>query len=259
MEHSILLAPDAAGQGLGRALLTAVEDHARGAGAHTLIGGVSAENAAGRAFHARMGYAEAAILRDVGWKFGRYIDLVLMQKFLADSRGAPRYAAPMSIWTRIADALSALATGEALSVVFDRLRAPPETVGRLHHRGHRAWRQDGQGRRQGHARRGDRLPPHLHHSPRRRGERRPRLQPRPAGRGGVRRLCPQDPRGCSRRRHATCWSTCWRGCSRSRSPTAPTTRAKMPSLPRSPRIFGLGEPLLPHRARALVRCAARPL
>jgi phosphinothricin acetyltransferase len=81
-EHSILLAPDAAGQGLGRALLTAVEDHARGAGVHTLFGGVSAENAAGRAFHARMGYAEAAILRDVGWKFGRYIDLVLMQKIL---------------------------------------------------------------------------------------------------------------------------------------------------------------------------------
>jgi DnaJ like chaperone protein len=33
---------------------------------------------------------------------------------------------PMSLWTRIADALSALAGGEGLSVVFDRLRAPPE-------------------------------------------------------------------------------------------------------------------------------------
>lgn len=32
----------------------------------------------------------------------------------------------MSIWTRIADALSALAVGEALSAIFDRLRAPPE-------------------------------------------------------------------------------------------------------------------------------------
>jgi phosphinothricin acetyltransferase len=82
-EHSILLAPGAVGGGLGRALLTAVEDHARAAGAHSLFGGVSAENAAGRAFHARMGYAEAAVLRDVGWKFGRYIDLVLMQKFLS--------------------------------------------------------------------------------------------------------------------------------------------------------------------------------
>jgi phosphinothricin acetyltransferase len=81
-EHSILLAPDAMGGGIGRALLGAVEDHARNSGVHTLFGGVSAENAAGRAFHLRMGYAQAAILRDVGWKFGRYIDLVLMQKIL---------------------------------------------------------------------------------------------------------------------------------------------------------------------------------
>jgi DnaJ like chaperone protein len=33
---------------------------------------------------------------------------------------------PMSIWTRIADALSALASGEGLSALFDRLRPPPE-------------------------------------------------------------------------------------------------------------------------------------
>ena len=33
---------------------------------------------------------------------------------------------PMSIWSRISDALSALAAGESLSVVFDRLRSPPE-------------------------------------------------------------------------------------------------------------------------------------
>jgi DnaJ like chaperone protein len=33
---------------------------------------------------------------------------------------------PMSIWTRIADALSALASGEGLSALFDRLRTPPE-------------------------------------------------------------------------------------------------------------------------------------
>lgn len=37
-----------------------------------------------------------------------------------------RYGATMSIWTRIADVLSALASGEALSDIFDRLRAPPE-------------------------------------------------------------------------------------------------------------------------------------
>lgn len=82
MEHTILLSPAARGNGTGRALLGAVEAHARAGGAHCLFAGVSAENAEGRAFHARMGYAEAAILREVGFKFGRYMDLVLMQKFL---------------------------------------------------------------------------------------------------------------------------------------------------------------------------------
>ncbi len=42
--------------------------------------------------------------------------------------------------------------------------APPETSVGFHHRGDRAWGQDGQGRRRGDARRGDRLPPRLHHS-----------------------------------------------------------------------------------------------
>lgn len=83
MEHTILLAPEAQGTGLGRALLTAIENHARAAGAISLFAGVSAENPAGRAFHARMGYAEVAILQRVGFKFGRAMDLVLMQKFLS--------------------------------------------------------------------------------------------------------------------------------------------------------------------------------
>ena len=83
MEHTILLAPAAQGRGLGRALMAAVESHARAAGALSLIAGVSAENPAGRAFHARAGFAEVAILQRVGFKFGRTMDLVLMQKFLA--------------------------------------------------------------------------------------------------------------------------------------------------------------------------------
>ncbi|MCZ8333131.1 MAG: GNAT family N-acetyltransferase [Rhodobacteraceae bacterium] len=83
MEHTILLSPAAQGRGLGRALMTAVEDHARARGALSLFAGVSAENPAGRAFHAAMGFAEVAILQRVGYKFGRTMDLVLMQKFLA--------------------------------------------------------------------------------------------------------------------------------------------------------------------------------
>ncbi|MEN9411315.1 MAG: hypothetical protein RL216_3289 [Pseudomonadota bacterium] len=82
MEHTILLSPTAKGAGLGRALMSAIETHARDAGAISLFAGVSAENPAGRAFHARIGFTEVAILQRVGFKFGRAMDLVLMQKFL---------------------------------------------------------------------------------------------------------------------------------------------------------------------------------
>ncbi|WP_035845315.1 GNAT family N-acetyltransferase [Allgaiera indica] len=83
MEHTIILAPAARGRGVGRALMAAIEDHARANGAHSIFAGVSAENPAGRAFHAALGYAEVAVLREVGFKFGRWMDLVLMCKMLS--------------------------------------------------------------------------------------------------------------------------------------------------------------------------------
>jgi phosphinothricin acetyltransferase len=49
---------------------------------HSLWAGVSAENPAGRAFHNAIGFTEVATLSEVGFKFGRWIDLVLMQKKL---------------------------------------------------------------------------------------------------------------------------------------------------------------------------------
>jgi L-amino acid N-acyltransferase YncA len=83
MEHSIILAPQARGKGLGRALLSAIEKHATEEGAHQILAGVSSENADGLRFHLAMGYAECARIRDAGHKFDRYMDLVLLQKFLS--------------------------------------------------------------------------------------------------------------------------------------------------------------------------------
>lgn len=82
MEHSIYLAPEARGKALGRALLRAIEDHARAAGVHVLMAGISAQNAAARRFHAQNGYEFMVILPQVGYKFGQFHDLVLMQKIL---------------------------------------------------------------------------------------------------------------------------------------------------------------------------------
>jgi phosphinothricin acetyltransferase len=81
-EHTIALAPQARGRGMGRALMAAVEADAAANAARSLFAGVSGENAAGAAFHAALGFSEVARLTGVGWKFGRWHDLVLMQKML---------------------------------------------------------------------------------------------------------------------------------------------------------------------------------
>lgn len=83
MEHSINLSPAARGRGMGRALMAALEDHARAAGRRFLIGAVTGSNVASIAFHASLGYREVGRIPDAGFKFGVYHELVLMQKLLA--------------------------------------------------------------------------------------------------------------------------------------------------------------------------------
>lgn len=82
IEHSIMLHADGQGQGLGTQLMQALCAHAKAAGKRTMIAGCSAENTGALAFHAKLGFAKVATLPDVGFKFGRWIDLVLLQKTL---------------------------------------------------------------------------------------------------------------------------------------------------------------------------------
>lgn len=82
MEHSVALAAAGQGRGLGRALMAAVEGHACEAGAHVMVAAITADNSASIEFHKILGYASVGFMPQVGYKFGRYHDLVLMQKFL---------------------------------------------------------------------------------------------------------------------------------------------------------------------------------
>ncbi|EAR49680.1 phosphinothricin N-acetyltransferase, putative [Oceanicola granulosus HTCC2516] len=81
-ELTVHLTEAARGQGLGRRLVAALEAEAAGQGVHVLVAAISAENAGALAFHARLGFEEAGRLAEVGRKFGRWLDLVLMQKRL---------------------------------------------------------------------------------------------------------------------------------------------------------------------------------
>lgn len=82
VEHTIMLHDEGHGNGAGRRLMEALCADAKAAGKHSMFAGCSAENRGAVAFHARLGFQEVATLPEVGFKFGRWIDLVLMQKFL---------------------------------------------------------------------------------------------------------------------------------------------------------------------------------
>ena len=89
MEHSIALALGFRGKGVGRGLMAAIEDHARGTGIGSMWAGVSGENPAGVAFHDRLGYETVAVLPKVGFKFDRWLDLTLMRKWLLSEGDLP--------------------------------------------------------------------------------------------------------------------------------------------------------------------------
>ena len=82
IEHSLYVDPAMRGRGVGGQLLDALEQSARAWGAHVMVGGIEAENAASIALHARRGFAETARMPEVGRKFDRWLTLVLMQKIL---------------------------------------------------------------------------------------------------------------------------------------------------------------------------------
>ncbi|MYM69851.1 GNAT family N-acetyltransferase [Pseudoduganella sp. FT55W] len=75
VESSVYLAPECAGQGGGTALYTALLERLRACGCHLVIGGIALPNDASIALHEKMGYEKVAHFREVGFKFGRWLDV----------------------------------------------------------------------------------------------------------------------------------------------------------------------------------------
>ena len=89
VEHSVHVRYNVRGRGVGRALVEALFPLALALGKHVMVGGIDAANDASIRFHQRLGFERVAHFREVGHKFGRWLDLMFMQRFL-DPAGAFR-------------------------------------------------------------------------------------------------------------------------------------------------------------------------
>lgn len=82
VEHTIHIREDQWGRSVGRVLLEALMTRARTNGMHVMVGAVDGANTASIEFHRRMGFTEVGRMPEVGRKFDRWLDLVLMQRIL---------------------------------------------------------------------------------------------------------------------------------------------------------------------------------
>ena len=85
VEHSVHVRADRRGQGLGRALVLDLKSRAAALGKHVMIAGIDADNVASIRMHESLGFERVAHLREVGFKFGRWLDLEFLQCFLRPS------------------------------------------------------------------------------------------------------------------------------------------------------------------------------
>jgi len=82
VEHSVHIRADQRGKGLGGIFIRALIKEAAALGKHAMIGGIDATNVASIGLHAKLGFTRAGTLNEVGYKFGRWLDLVFMQRKL---------------------------------------------------------------------------------------------------------------------------------------------------------------------------------
>ena len=76
------LHPDFVGRGIGRRMYELVISELRSRGFHSIIGGIALPNDISVALHEKLGFVKVAHLKEVGWKFDRWIDVGYWQLFL---------------------------------------------------------------------------------------------------------------------------------------------------------------------------------
>lgn len=90
VEDSIYMAPEAAGKGLGRALLAELLAALERAGVRKVMAVIGdSANAGSIGVHRALGFEPAGVINSCGWKFDRWLDIVLMQKPLGAGDSTP--------------------------------------------------------------------------------------------------------------------------------------------------------------------------
>ena len=82
IEHSIYVHKNFQGKGIGKVLMKSLISAATEGGYHTMIAGIDASNEKSCAFHRQFGFEEVGRIKEVGFKFDRWLDLVFMQLLL---------------------------------------------------------------------------------------------------------------------------------------------------------------------------------
>ncbi|MCI0538294.1 MAG: N-acetyltransferase family protein [Verrucomicrobiales bacterium] len=81
-ENSVYVAADQRGRGVGKLLMPPLIDGARQRGFHAIIGVIDAANEASIRLHASFGFERVGLFKEVGFKFGRWLDVAYMQLLL---------------------------------------------------------------------------------------------------------------------------------------------------------------------------------
>ena len=87
VEHSVHVHASWRGRGVGSQLVRALLPRAEALGKHVMIGGIDAENVPSLRFHQRIGFEQVAHFRQVGFKFGRFLDLLFVQRLIGGEPG----------------------------------------------------------------------------------------------------------------------------------------------------------------------------
>lgn len=81
-ENSVYVAAEARGRGVGSALLAPLIPAAQDRGLHAIIAVIDAANEASIRLHAKFGFEQVGLFRQVGFKFGRWLDVVYLERLL---------------------------------------------------------------------------------------------------------------------------------------------------------------------------------